>query len=63
MIKCSEIHAIYFEFYAICAVKCWQQKKDNVIADSLGLLKMEHYMKEKQRWMDYGTTSGCWFFE
>jgi len=30
-----------FKFAAICAVKCWQpKKKNNLTADSLGLVKM-----------------------
>ena len=40
---CPKINA-RFEFAAICAVKCWQpKKKNNLTADSLGLVKMERY--------------------
>ena len=38
--ECPKINA-RFEFAAICAVKCWQPKKNNLTADSLGLVKME----------------------
>ena len=42
---CCKIHA-KFEFYAICAVKCNEKKKDSEITDSVGLLKMKRYTKK-----------------
>ena len=46
-IGCPKIHA-RFEFASICAVKCCQQKKNSLTADSLGLVKMEHYTREQR---------------
>jgi len=40
---------VRFKFATICTVICWQpkKKKNSLTADSLGLVKMEHYTRER----------------